>query len=66
MDITKMIKIMLVEEDMTQVELAEKLGTTQGNLSNKFRRNNFSVNEMLEIAKVLGRELKIEFVKREN
>lgn len=57
---------MLVEEDMTQVELAEKLGTTQGNLSNKFRRNNFSVNEMLEIAKVLGRELKIEFVKREN
>ena len=66
MDIAKMIKIMLLEEDMTQIQLAEKLGTTQGNLSNKFKRNNFSVNEMLDIAKVLNRELKIEFIKREN
>lgn len=64
MDITKMIKIMLIEENMTQTDLAEKLNTTQGNLSNKFKRNNFSVNEMLDIANALNRELKIEFIKK--
>lgn len=64
MDVTKMIKIMLLEEDVSMTELAKRLNTTQGNLGNKFKRNNFSVNEMLDIANALNRELKIEFIKK--
>ena len=29
----------LIDEDMSQAELAEKIGTSQGNLANKFKRN---------------------------
>lgn len=64
MDITKEIKKIMVDEDITIVALAEKLGTSQPNLSAKFKRNNFSVNEMKEIAAVLGYELEIKFIKK--
>lgn len=64
MDITKEIKKIMVDEDITIVALAEKLGTSQPNLSAKFKRNNFSVNEMKEIATVLGYELEIKFIKK--
>ena len=64
MDITKEIKKIMVDEEITIVALAEKLGTSQPNLSAKFKRNNFSVNEMKEIATVLGYELEIKFIKK--
>jgi len=65
MDIAKKIRIMLAQEDRKLVDLAELLETSQQNLGAKMKRNNFSVNEMVEIAEVLGYELKIEFIKNE-
>lgn len=65
MDITKKIKIMLVNEDMSVSDLANKLNTSQQNLSAKLKRNNFSVKEMLEITDALGYNLNIEFTKRD-
>lgn len=65
MDIAKKIRIMLAEEDKKLVDLAELLETSQQNLGAKMKRNNFSVNEMVEIAEVLGYELRIEFIKNE-
>ena len=64
MNISKEIKKMLIDNDMTQTELANKLGTSQGNLANKMKRNNFSVNEMNDIAEALGYDLEIKFVKK--
>lgn len=64
MDIAKEIKKILIDEDMSQSELAEKIETSQGNLANKFKRNNFSINEMLDIANALGYELNISFEKK--
>lgn len=63
-DVTKQIKVMLVKEGLSQADLANRLKTSQGNLANKLRRNNFSVKEMLEIAEALGYNLKIEFKKK--
>lgn len=34
-------------------ELAQKLGTSKGNLSNKLKRDNFSKNELIEIGNTL-------------
>lgn len=57
---TKLLKIKLIEKEMTAKELATMLGTTQQNLSAKMKRDNFSEKEMLQIAEVLGCSLKIE------
>ncbi len=65
MDVAKKIKLVLVEEDLNINSLAIKLNTSHQNLSAKFRRNNFSVKEMEDIAAALNYELKIDFIKKE-
>lgn len=64
MDINKIIKKLLVDEDITQGELASKIETTQQNLSKKFKNDSFYVKDLIKIADSLGYELKIEFVKK--
>lgn len=63
MDIAKEIKKIIIDENLTLSALAVRLGTSQQNLSAKLKRNNFSVKEMKDIAKVLGYEVDIKFVK---
>lgn len=48
------IRTILLERHMSIKELAEQLGTTGNNLSNKLARDNFSEKELHDIAKVLG------------
>lgn len=64
-DITKEIKKMMLDRDMTQSELAEKLGISQSNLAQKLKRNNFTTSDMKAIAKALRYKLKIKFIKEE-
>lgn len=64
MGISKEIKKILIDEDLNQADLAEKIGTSQQNFNSKLKRDNFSNNEMIEIAEALGYELKIEFTKK--
>lgn len=63
MDIAKEIKKIVIDEDMTISSLANKLGTSQQNLSAKLKRNNLNINEIRDIAKALGYELDIKFIK---
>ena len=64
MNISKNIKKILIDENLTQTKKKKKLGTSQQNLNSKLKRDNFSNREMLEIANALGYELKIEFIKK--
>lgn len=64
MDISTEINVLLARAKSNQTELAKVLGTTQGNLGNKLKRNNWRVNEVEEIAEKLGYEMKISFVKK--
>lgn len=64
MDSAKLVKMLLVARDMTTVDLAKKLGCGTANLYNKYRRNNFSVRELEEIADATGCDLKISFINR--
>lgn len=52
--------------DIKHKDLAERVGTTSTNLSNKMSRNNFSVNELEEIATALGCELSITFTDKDS
>lgn len=47
------IKIILKRRNLTVTELAEKIGTSRQNLTNKFKRDNFSEKEILQIAQAL-------------
>ena len=62
MGAAKKIKMLLVEKEITITELAQKLGTTQPNISGKMKRDNFSEKELQEIADVCGVEVEINFV----
>lgn len=62
MVMAKKIKMLMVEKDMTISELAEKLGTSQPNLSNKLKRDNFHETELNQIAEVLDVKYEANFV----
>ena len=47
------IKIVLKRRNITITELAERIGTSRQNLTNKFTRDNFSEKEIRQIAKAI-------------
>lgn len=59
---TEKIKILLKRNGLTAGDLAERTGQTRQNLSNKFKRSNFSENELRAIAEVLDCQCEITFI----
>ena len=57
MSVASVIKQRLSELDMTQTELAERIGTTRQNLANKMTRDNFSSKELCSIGEALDLRL---------
>ena len=45
------------EKKITQLEMAQVLGISKQNFSNKVQRNTFSPDELVKIADMLGMEL---------
>ena len=56
------IKLVLVKRNMSKAQLAAKLGCSSSNLYNKFKRDNFSEAELIEIANVLNCTFEANFV----
>ena len=54
MSMTLKIKTILLERNMSIKELANEIGISGNNLSNKFARDNFSEKELQKIANVLN------------
>lgn len=64
---TEEIRIMLVKRgNMSESELARRMGTTPQNLHNKFKRDNFTVSDLQSIAEALDCDLNIQFISKEN
>ena len=63
MDGTKIIKKLLLDGDINTVELAKRLNCGTANLYNKYKRNNFSLNELENIAAACGYRVNISFEK---
>ena len=57
MSVVTVIETILDEKHITKTELAEKIGITKQNMSNKIKRDNFSALELVEIADALGVQL---------
>ena len=64
MKIVQEVKKLLIDANSTQVELAAKMGTTQANISKKLISNTLYSKDIEKIANVLGYDLKIEFIKK--
>ena len=63
MGMTEKIRIMLVKQgNISEAELARRLGQTPANLHHKMKRDNFSEKELREIAEALDCGLNINFV----
>ena len=64
---TKQIKIelkkMLLDEDMTLSEIADRLQISKAQLNNTFNKVNLSFNDIYKMLAVIGYKMHIEFVK---
>ena len=62
MNMTEQIRIILVKRgNMSEAELARRIGTSPQNMHNKFVRNNFTIKDLEQIAKALDCNLQIAF-----
>jgi len=56
------IRELLKEKNMTIKELSTRIGRTNQNMANKLKRDNFSMNELIEIAEALDCTLNVNFI----
>lgn len=65
MSMSEKIRIALVKRKKSISELASNLDTSQSNLSNKLKRDNFSEKELNQIADILNCDFKGIFIMRD-
>lgn len=56
------LRILLKRKNVTIIELSQRLGTTNQNMANKFKRDNFSMKELEAIADALDCEFEGYFI----
>lgn len=56
-------KKILLDEDITQTEIADKLNISKNQLNNTFNKVNLSFNDIYKMLNAAGYELEINFVK---
>lgn len=63
MAMTEIIRIALVKRgNLSESELARRMGISPQNLHNKMKRDNFTETDLKEIAEALGLRLDIAFI----
>lgn len=61
-DITKKVKMLLVEFGLNVTQTAKMIETSQPNLSKKLNNNSLSIADLEKIAEGVGAELEVNFV----
>lgn len=59
------IKLLLTRRDMTVTDLAEKIGQSRQNITNKLKRNNFSEADLSLIASALDCKFSSTFIMKD-
>lgn len=61
---SKKIREILKEKKMTMTALCILIGKSKQNMANKMKRDNFSMNDLIEIAEALDCKLDVSFVSK--
>lgn len=61
-NLTEKLKIAMIKQGVSQLELAERTNQKQPNLSAKMITNNFKLSEYQRLVEALGCQLEIEIV----
>lgn len=61
-NLTEKLKIAMIKQNVTQTTLAANAGQSQGNLANKFIRNDFKLSEYQKLVEALGCTLELNIV----
>lgn len=61
-DFGKIVKLYLIQNNLTQVKLADKMEISRGTLAAALNRDNVSIKQMQAIAEALNCDLKIELI----
>lgn len=64
MDVKKYISLCLTAREISQAELARRLGQTPQNFNQKMTKRTFTVSELEYVADALGCDLVLRFVDR--
>jgi hypothetical protein len=63
MDITKTLKMLMLDRDLKQMDVASEFnGTTKQNFNNLLRRNDYKFKDIVKIADIMGYNVKLQFV----
>lgn len=59
------LKTIMLEKDIKKKELAEKLNISQAALTSRFKQENISINNLLELCDALNIHLDINFIDKD-
>ena len=62
MELSKKLRIAMLETNISQVELAKLTNQTQANLSKKIIADNFKLKEFEKLVKALGCQLEVNII----
>lgn len=62
MDFTKKLKMALVAVNMNQVDLANALGQSRANITNKFTNGNFKIKDYEKIINAMGCKMELTII----
>lgn len=65
LSVTEKIRKLLKNKNVPIIELGSRLGKSKQNMSNKLKRDNYTINELKEIAKVMDCNLEVNFIDKE-
>lgn len=66
MELDKYIKKILIDKEIKQIELAQKMGISRASLGGLISRNKMGIDKLEELANALNCDVKITFVDKES
>jgi hypothetical protein len=70
MDITKALKMLMLDKNMKQIDVASHFYSSETNnnskntFNNLLRRNDYKLNDIIKIAAIMDYDVKLQFVDR--
>lgn len=64
LSITKKLKMLMLEKDMKQIEVAEKLGYTKQGFNKLLSKDDYKLKDIEKIADILGYEVELTFIEK--